>query len=860
MRDNGLPGLTEREGIVAFLGAGISTIAPTCLPSWWDLNEQVVLALAARVEPLLGSEAAADHAKIIATRQRAGRLPPEYQAELIEQHLQESYFRVLQCLDSQTPNAVHLQIARMASEGRIAAIVTTNFDRALEAAFESLGLEKQVYSSPQHFVALAAGRDDAARKCCPILKIHGSAEDPSSMVDTLSQRKRGLPSTIFGELRRLLRAHHWLFLGYSGADLDSGEDYLGLRAESKTARGMTWLVRPGTQPRRAVSEVCELYGKSRAAVVFGVLPDWLTDTTEADSSHDRFEVAVVSDRPSSNFNGTVASHATAWAAQLDLADAAIVLSRLLGAVGDSHAARDILTKMYTTARGDGPMLREHIQLVADLAARQLELAHYDEGLALYKELLALCITENLERSAARIIINSAAAAVHRGTLGAAERAYGWALEYFQKQASKPDLASAILNVAMLEADDQPDRALHRVSEALAILIELGDEPGEARARSLRATGLISLGVYEEAESELQRALKIFERLGNDRSVATALGNLALIYKRRGPLGEAYRIYQRVLSLCTELDEQTGRVITLHNLAWVCIQLQRGDEAERFVDQGILEAEKHGFAETLADLRAARGLLLRNSSRLTEARHDLEVAISYMRSANKKGRLAMALNDLATVELEAGNLDAAERLLEEAMALCQPVHFEQERCAILGNSAELKLRRNDPSSAIPLALKANEVSTRLELRQLSGAGLVTLGNAYHMLDRYEEALDAYRAAVSDGEAVGAMGLVFAAYLNAGVVFARMGLLPACFAAMDAAAASAVAPAERAQLARVLRQLADAYASKGHPNITQEFEKRAFAVTTRDSASVGEPGRRQCPCGSGEEFSQCHGRPG
>jgi hypothetical protein len=199
--------------LVIFVGAGVSSIPPTCLPSWWAMNRSVVTALRDRVAELVGPARALMLAEAINTRQEANRFPPEYQAEVIVRRLGQGYYTVLQCLDSDTPNDVHLGIAALAKARRIPAVLTTNFDRALEAAFRKLDVPYDVHSHAAQFQTLA----DRFRKGgpdgpCPILKLHGSAEDPATLVDTLSQRKRGFPPEVADCVRHLLRYGHWLFL------------------------------------------------------------------------------------------------------------------------------------------------------------------------------------------------------------------------------------------------------------------------------------------------------------------------------------------------------------------------------------------------------------------------------------------------------------------------------------------------------------------------------------------------------------------------------------------------------------------------------------------------------------------------
>src|SRR5882672_580998 len=206
--------------LAIFVGSGVSSIPPTCLPSWWGMNRAVIAALRDRVAELLGRDRAEALANAVTARQEGNRFPPEYQAEVIVGRLRASYFTVLQCLDTETPNAIHRAIAALAKERRVPAVITTNFDRALEVAFRELDVPFEVCSAPEHFQALAARLETIdGNRPCPILKLHGSAEAPATLVDTLSQRKRGFPPATAACLRHLLRSAHWLFLGYSGADL-----------------------------------------------------------------------------------------------------------------------------------------------------------------------------------------------------------------------------------------------------------------------------------------------------------------------------------------------------------------------------------------------------------------------------------------------------------------------------------------------------------------------------------------------------------------------------------------------------------------------------------------------------------------
>ena len=124
-----------------------------------------------------------------------GKLPPEFVAELITNRIGESYFEVLQALEGDTPNLVHLWLATLAKAGFIKSIITTNFDTLIERAFQVVGAPLRVFVEsidyeksefPDNFT------DIAQESPCNLFKLHGTATKPKTCIDTLAQRKQGL--------------------------------------------------------------------------------------------------------------------------------------------------------------------------------------------------------------------------------------------------------------------------------------------------------------------------------------------------------------------------------------------------------------------------------------------------------------------------------------------------------------------------------------------------------------------------------------------------------------------------------------------------------------------------------------------
>jgi tetratricopeptide (TPR) repeat protein len=235
--------------LLVFAGAGISMLPPSCLPDWKGFNRSLLeeIKASALSLPNLIDEAAA-----VIRRLDIDSLGVEAFSDIIVESLaRDDYFPLLKILDSDRPNAYHLAMAKLGQSGACPAIVTTNFDRLLERAFAPDLLE--VFATPEDFRR-------NPQKPCALYKVHGSVDDASTLRDTVSQKLRGLPLPVRARLVELFREHHVMVVGFSGADLDFGSDYLALSSLRTGGHGVTWIVQPGRSLGRGAEEVVRAAG------------------------------------------------------------------------------------------------------------------------------------------------------------------------------------------------------------------------------------------------------------------------------------------------------------------------------------------------------------------------------------------------------------------------------------------------------------------------------------------------------------------------------------------------------------------------------------------------------------------------
>ena len=152
----------------------------------------------------------------------ASNLPFEAFMETLSEN--SDILKILHIFEKGEPNTNHVLIARMAKNGYLKTILTTNFDLLIEKALEKEGLKRnkdfEVYYDEGQFSGIDF--EDIEDKVIRIFKIHGSVDNQDSIrttmkavaSGTLSDRRMNVVRYLFssGKHKKVLS------LGYSCSD------------------------------------------------------------------------------------------------------------------------------------------------------------------------------------------------------------------------------------------------------------------------------------------------------------------------------------------------------------------------------------------------------------------------------------------------------------------------------------------------------------------------------------------------------------------------------------------------------------------------------------------------------------------
>lgn len=253
--------------------------------------------------------------------------------------------------------------------------------------------------------------------------------------------------------------------------------------------------------------------------------------------------------------------------------------------------------------------------------------------------------------------------------------------------------------------------------------ELQEQP-LTRARLMDTIGTVymKLGLYEDSESLLRRALQIREELLDDKDtqVAESLVSLSLLLEQRGDFEEAEKIAIRALDIRerTLPPDHPDIAASLHGLALIYYRQVKLKESEPLYKRS-LEIRKKVFgsnhpavAESLNDL----GVLYYAQGQYDEAEKCYQQALAIRESVlgPDHPEVGQSLNGLASLYLTQHRFDETEPLYRRALAIREKTlgSFHPDVATCLNNIAILFYYKGSFSEAEKYYMQA------LKIRQQS----------------------------------------------------------------------------------------------------------------------------------------------
>lgn len=185
-------------------------------------------------------------------------------------------------------------------------------------------------------------------------------------------------------------------------------------------------------------------------------------------------------------------------------------------------------------------------------------------------LAALAIYAELEdaRGQAEVLGMLGILNMERGATDSATSAYRRAIDTSRRIGYRHGEAVNLMNLAILLVfTNQLGEALRMFDASAATYTMMGNARGSALVDANAAWMRHSrLGLDHEAQTAFQRALSVFEAIGDQRGVAQCIGALASITARNGDFDAAWPGYEQAIAMAVEFGDQWLRVQFLREYA------------------------------------------------------------------------------------------------------------------------------------------------------------------------------------------------------------------------------------------------------------------------------------------------------
>jgi tetratricopeptide (TPR) repeat protein len=299
---------------------------------------------------------------------------------------------------------------------------------------------------------------------------------------------------------------------------------------------------------------------------------------------------------------------------------------------------------------------------------------------------------------------------------------GFALPLRAQQAGPAEPATVFekINEANRLMGEQPARALQLLQAALAQSFDEKNQRGEAYCYNSLGALNYSLGRYELAIENYQKAIGLFEKLKEPEGLYNSEKYLAIAYEGKGSLGEAERRYLKLLEKARRrklIDDQ----IDIHRRLTRIYQLQQEDAKARLQLSRITQLEQQrGNEQGLIDNLNTQGAYYVQQQDSSKAEQYYQDAVELAEQKGSPNQVAQSYENLSN--LYRGKRDVGREIQTRQRAI-QSNRKRKNTAGEVTNNLEigkLYLDQGNATAAIPYLKATIDLSEELGVLEGSPA--------------------------------------------------------------------------------------------------------------------------------------------
>ncbi|HEY3057617.1 MAG TPA: tetratricopeptide repeat protein, partial [Chloroflexota bacterium] len=299
----------------------------------------------------------------------------------------------------------------------------------------------------------------------------------------------------------------------------------------------------------------------------------------------------------------------------------------------------------------------------------LKSAYSEAAEAFSAGLASLVDADHIE--AARIGVQVGQLHLRRGDLAAARSALTQAVDLGGRLNADDLVADGLqhLGTVVFHSDDvrgaieisERSRAIHERNQNLSGIAEVRNNLGIAYRRLTR---------WDDALSEYDACLALFERIGNPRGVALTHNNIGEVHRSRGDLCRAIASYERAQASFQNIGAATEAAVALIGLGAARVELGHTLQGHLDLLDAAARLEALGDNAYLADAYRYLASAELSAGDLVAAEQNGRRSLALARANTARHQQAATLRVLGEIAIAGGASQSARALLEESRELLQ----------------------------------------------------------------------------------------------------------------------------------------------------------------------------------------------
>jgi tetratricopeptide (TPR) repeat protein len=315
--------------------------------------------------------------------------------------------------------------------------------------------------------------------------------------------------------------------------------------------------------------------------------------------------------------------------------------------------------------------------------------------------------------------------------------------YVQATKLDPENALAYLRVGVLYGRQQnAASALSTFKKAEAIYSTLSDLEGQAQVHFERGSLLLNTGKLEEAEGELQQALKLANASGNDSQKISILLQLSRLYYTAGQPLKSQQHANEAITFAQQRGLDDLIALGLNNLGYAFFVSGKYQEAEENFNRAMEFARRNKSrlreAEILQNLSALYIQQLRTDEGLAYARQ----ALAVFEPEGRRSNVYVSLLLIGRANRRKGDYEAALNAFQQLLGLAEQSNYPTQVAFSHGEIAMVLAMQERYPEALSRYDQAYAINKSLKSELGMAYNLMNSGNVLWKLGRYDDARAAF----------------------------------------------------------------------------------------------------------------------